>query len=55
MVSIERRQKERFEKSLQLYQKMVDKFPDSEFIKSAEKIYAETIEELTKFADLNNS
>ena len=55
LVSIQAKQKERFERSIELYQEMVDKFPNSKFLPEAEKIYSKTIEELTNFADQNNS
>ena len=48
--SIRSKQEERYRSTLQFYQGFVDKYPKSEFIKEAEKIYAKSIEEITKFA-----
>jgi outer membrane protein assembly factor BamD len=55
MVSIQEKQLERFEKAVELYHQMVDKFPNSSYLKKAEEIYSKTVEELTIFADQNNS
>ncbi|XOV94465.1 MAG: outer membrane protein assembly factor BamD [Bacteroidota bacterium] len=47
------RQKERFEHTVELYEKLVDNYPDSKFIKQAEKFYEDSIEQLSIFADQN--
>lgn len=52
-VSITSKQEERFRSTIQFYQQFVDKYPNGEFLKEAEKIYAKSIEEITKFAGSN--
>lgn len=54
LVSIPSKQKERFNEAVDYYEKFVDKYPNSEYLKEAERIYADSIEELRKFADQNN-
>lgn len=49
--SIPSKQEERFRNTIDHYQKFVDKYPNSEFLKDAERIYGESIEEITRFAD----
>ncbi len=51
--SITSKQKERYQIAIDHYLKFIDKYPDSEYLKDAEKIYAKSIEEITKFADSN--
>ncbi|RED93385.1 Beta-barrel assembly machine subunit BamD [Marinoscillum furvescens DSM 4134] len=53
-VSIRTKQEERYQNTVDLYQKFVDKYPDSKYLKRAEKFYADSIEQLTTFADQNN-
>ncbi len=53
-VSIRSKQEERFRNTVDLYEKFVDKYPDSKYLKKAEKIYADCIEQLTTFAGQNN-
>lgn len=53
-VSIKSKQEERFKKVVELYQKFIDKFPNSKFLKEAEEYYGDSIEQLTIFADQNN-
>ncbi len=48
--SIYSRQEERFKKTVEFYTEFVDKYPNSDYLKEAEKIYADSIEEITKFA-----
>ncbi|MEP1094750.1 MAG: outer membrane protein assembly factor BamD [Cyclobacteriaceae bacterium] len=48
--SIATRQEERYKSTIAFYEEFIDKYPSSEFIKEAEKIYAKSIEEITKFA-----
>lgn len=55
MVSVPSKQKERFETAVTNYEYLVDRFPDSKYVKDAEKIYMKTIEELSNFADQKNS
>ena len=52
-VSITERQKERFESTKTKYEFFVDKYPNSKYLKEAEQIYANSIEELSKFASRN--
>ncbi|MEP5612010.1 MAG: outer membrane protein assembly factor BamD [Cyclobacteriaceae bacterium] len=49
--SIVTRQEERYRSTVAFYEEFVDKYPTSEFLGDAEKIYAKSIEEITKFAD----
>jgi outer membrane protein assembly factor BamD len=51
--SIFKVQEKRFRKTIDLYQKYIDKHPDSEYIKKAEKYYADSVEQLAIFADQN--
>ena len=50
-LSIRSKQEERYRETVAHYLKFLDKYPNSEFLKDAEKIYSDCIEELTKFAD----
>ena len=52
--SIPSKQKERYQETIDTYIAFLDKYPESKFLKDSEKIYAESIEEITKFADANN-
>ncbi len=51
--SIQKRQEERYKTTVDFYLSFLDKYPNSKFLKDAEKIYADCIEEITKFADSN--
>ncbi|MEP0986539.1 outer membrane protein assembly factor BamD [Ekhidna sp.] len=51
--SIRSKQEERFRSTIDHYLAFIDKYPNSKFLKDAEKFYAESIEEITKFADSN--
>lgn len=51
--SVQSKQKERFQIAIDFYLTFLDKYSNSEFLKDAEKIYADSIEEITKFADSN--
>lgn len=53
-VSIRSKQEERYREAVERYEKMVDKYPNSPFIKEGEKIYMESMEQLATFADQNN-
>ncbi|MEO9965009.1 MAG: outer membrane protein assembly factor BamD [Reichenbachiella sp.] len=48
--SIRSKQKERYEKAIELYEKLVDKYPNSEFLKKAEKFYVNSLEETKKLS-----
>lgn len=48
--SIYTKQEERYQTTVNYYFDFIDKYPESKFLKEAEKIYADCIEELTKFA-----
>ncbi|MFY0600767.1 MAG: outer membrane protein assembly factor BamD [Cyclobacteriaceae bacterium] len=50
-VSIYSKQEERYKETIAKYQKFVDRYPDSKYLKQAEKYYAESIEQLRTFAD----
>jgi outer membrane protein assembly factor BamD len=54
-VSIRSKQEERFSEVLDLYERFIDNYPNSEFLREAEEIYSDSIEELATFADSNNS
>ncbi|WP_420575810.1 outer membrane protein assembly factor BamD [Ekhidna sp.] len=49
--SIPSKQKERYQAAIDHYLEFIDKYPNSEYLKDAEKIYGKSIEEITKFAD----
>lgn len=51
--SISTKQEERYRETVDRYLAFIDKYPNSKFLKDAEKIYADCIEEITKFADSN--
>ncbi|MCV9389453.1 outer membrane protein assembly factor BamD [Reichenbachiella ulvae] len=48
--SIRAKQKERYDKTIELYQELVDEYPESKYIKEAEKIYIESVRELEKLS-----
>ncbi|MEP0367201.1 MAG: outer membrane protein assembly factor BamD [Cyclobacteriaceae bacterium] len=50
-ISIISKQEERFKDTIARYEKLVDRYPNSAYIKQAEKYYAESIEQLRIFAD----
>lgn len=51
--SIQKRQEERYKNTVDFYLSFLEKYPNSKYLKDAEKIYADCIEEITKFADSN--
>ena len=51
--SITSRQEERYRNTIDHYLAFIDHYPNSKFLKEAEKIYGDSIEEITKFADPN--
>ena len=53
VASIRSKQEERFRNTIEFYQKFIDKYPDSKYLKDAEKIYANSIKEITNFANSN--
>lgn len=53
-VSVPEKQEERLRKTTALYEKFIDKYPNSEFLKEAENFYIKSQEELAKFANQNN-
>lgn len=48
--SIRAKQKERYEKTIELYEEFIDKYPNSEFLKKAEKFYVESLEATKKLS-----
>ncbi|UXX79252.1 outer membrane protein assembly factor BamD [Reichenbachiella carrageenanivorans] len=48
--SIRSKQKERYQKTIDLYEDFIDKYPNSEFAKKAEKFYVEALEETKKLS-----
>lgn len=51
--SIYNKQEERYKSTIDYYLAFIDKYPNSEYLKDAEDIYADSIEEMTKFANSN--
>ena len=51
--SVLSKQQERYQNTIDFYLEFVDKYPQSEYLKEAEKIYAKSIEEITNFAGSN--
>ncbi len=51
--SIRTKQKERFQNTIDHYLTFLDKYPNSSFLKSAEKFYIDSIKKMTKFAQIN--
>lgn len=47
-LSIQSKQEERFNKTLELYEKFIDKYPNSEYLKKAENLYAGSVDALGK-------
>jgi outer membrane protein assembly factor BamD len=50
--TIESKQKERFDEAIKYYQVLVDKYPQSNFLKKAEKLYDVSIKESERIAKL---
>ncbi len=53
-VSVSTKQEERYRNTADRYEKMIDKFPESAYLKDAEKFYMESMKQLATFADQNN-
>jgi outer membrane protein assembly factor BamD len=51
MESIRSKQQERFTNTVEYYLEFLDKYPNSKFLRDAEKLYASSIQELSKFAN----
>ena len=52
--SIRSLQKERYEETIDKYEAFIDKYPNSIYLKEAQEMYGNSIEELSNFADQNN-
>ncbi len=52
--SIYSRQEERYKEVVEFYKELVDKYPDSNFLRDAERLYSESLQQLTKFKNKNN-
>jgi len=52
--SITSKQKERYQKTISSYKKLIEKFPQSKYLKEAESIFKITQKELSKFNNNNN-
>lgn len=52
-VSISEKQEERFRNCIERYEKFLEKYPNSKFLKDAEEYFIKSREELAKFADRN--
>lgn len=48
--SIETKQEERYKKVIELYEKFVDKYPESEYLKQAENYYENSMDEVVQLA-----
>ena len=53
--SIRSKQEERLRDTINRYEELIDKYPDSKYVKMAEKFYEESIEQLAIFANQNNT
>ncbi|MFN8357131.1 MAG: outer membrane protein assembly factor BamD [Spirosomataceae bacterium] len=51
-LSFEEKQKERFDETVGYYQSFVDKYPNSKYIKQAEKLYEDSVKESARLAAL---
>ncbi|MGL1888777.1 MAG: outer membrane protein assembly factor BamD [Reichenbachiella sp.] len=49
--SIRAKQKERYQKTIDLYQEFLDKYPKSEYLKEAEKYYIDSVREIEKLSN----
>lgn len=52
--SIYSRQEERYKEVIEYYEELIDKYPDSNFLRDAERYYSESLQRLTKFKNNNN-
>ncbi len=52
--SIYARQEERYKLVVEYYKELIDKFPDSNFLRDAERLYSESLQKLSKFKNNNN-
>ncbi|HEX5167903.1 MAG TPA: outer membrane protein assembly factor BamD [Cyclobacteriaceae bacterium] len=53
--SIYSRQEERYKEVITSYKELIDKYPDSDFLRDAERLYSESLQKLTKFKNNNNT
>jgi outer membrane protein assembly factor BamD len=53
--SVLNKQEERYKEVVEMYKQLVDQYPNSGFLRDAEKIYTDTLQKLTKFKGLNNN
>ena len=53
--SVYSRQEERYGEVIELYRQLVDKYPNSTFLREAEKMYSDSLQKLSKFKSQNNS
>ena len=51
--SVLAKQKERYQNTIDAYELFIDKYPTSKFLREVEKIYTESIEEMTTFVSSN--
>jgi outer membrane protein assembly factor BamD len=52
--SIYSRQEERYRDVIENYKELIDKYPNSTFLRDAERVYSESLEKLTKFKSNKN-
>lgn len=55
VISIPSKQEERFTKAIDLYEKFIDQYENSEYLQDAEQIYTKSLKELSNFAVRNNT
>ncbi|WP_421877449.1 outer membrane protein assembly factor BamD [Marinoscillum sp.] len=53
-VSIPTKKEERYRNTVDRYERMVDRYPDSPYLRQAEEFYTKSLKQLTIFADQNN-
>lgn len=53
--SVYNKQEERYKEVVEYYKELVDKFPDSGFLRDAEKLYTDSLQKLLKLKGTNNS
>jgi len=52
--SIYSKQQERYKEVIEFYKELIDKYPDSSFLRDAERLYSESLQQLTKFKNNTN-
>ena len=52
--SIITKQKDRYTEVIEHYKEFIDRYPDSQYLKDAEKIYSESVDRLSQFKETKN-